>query len=292
MSLQVEEGEIFGLLGPNGAGKTTLMEIVAGLRTPTSGSVRVFGIDVLEEGREASKLIGFSPQETMLYGDLTGWENLRFVASLYGMEGREFRRRVEELADILGVKDLLRKRVSKLSGGQRRRLSLIASIIHSPRLLILDEPTVGLDPDARKDFWEVILRLREEGSTILLSTHYMEEADELCDRVAIMDRGRIVALGDPEELKRRYGGMAKVVVYPKMKLARRIEEALSEMGFRPSRLGDGLVVETEDPAGLTPKLISELSARGLDPERVEIRSPTLEDVFLNLTGRPLMEVME
>ncbi len=291
ISLHVDEGEIFGLLGPNGAGKTTLMEIVAGLRAPTSGSVRVFGIDILKGGREASKLIGFNPQETMLYGDLTGWENLRFVASLYGMEERDFRRRAGELADILGVRDLLGRRVGKLSGGQRRRLSLIASIIHSPRLLILDEPTVGLDPDARRDFWEVILRLREEGSTILLSTHYMEEADELCDRVAIMDRGRIVALGDPEELKRRYGGRAKVVVYPRLKLADKVEEALSGMGLEPSRTGEGLVVEADDPAELVPSLISELSVRGLGPERVEIRSPTLEDVFLNLTGRPLVEVV-
>ncbi len=292
VSFQVVEGEIFGLLGPNGSGKTTLMEIVAGIRSPTSGSVRIFGHDAFTRREEVSRLIGFNPQETMLYDDLTGWENLRFVASLYGLEGREFRERVEELSEMLGAGDLLNRRVDRLSGGQKRRISLMASVLHSPRLLILDEPTVGLDPEARRDFWEVIWRLRDEGSTILLSTHYMEEADELCDRVAVMDRGRIVAIGEPEELKRRHGGVAKVIVYPKLRLMGDVEVALGEMGLNFVRTGEGLAVETDDPAELVPDLIAFLSRRGLEPERIEIRSPTLEDVFLNLTGRPLAEVVE
>ncbi len=292
ISFHVNEREIFGLLGPNGSGKTTLMEIVAGVRAPTSGSVKVFGLDALREREKVSRLIGFNPQETMLYGDLSGWENLRFVASLYGMDMREFRERVEELSGILGTGGFLDKRVDKLSGGQRRRISLMASILHSPHLLILDEPTVGLDPEARRDFWEVIWRLRDEGSTILLSTHYMEEADELCDRVAIMDRGRIVGLGEPDELKRRYGGTAKVIVYPKLRSIGEVEGTLREMGLKVTRIGDGLAVETEEPEELIPDLITSLSSKGLEPERIEIRSPTLEDVFLNLTGRPLAEVVE
>ena len=291
VTFSVVEGEIFGLLGPNGSGKTTLMEIVAGIRSPTSGSVRVFGLDAFRRRDEVSRLIGVNPQETMLYGDLSGWENLRFVASLYGLDSREFRERVEELSEILGAREFLNKRVDKLSGGQRRRISLMASVLHSPRLLILDEPTVGLDPEARRDFWEVIWRLRDEGSTILLSTHYMEEADELCDRVAIMDRGRVVALGEPEELKRRHGGKAKVIVYPKLRLLKEVEGALREMGLEATRIGDGLAVEAVEPEELVPRLIASLSSRGLRPERIEVRSPTLEDVFLNLTGRPLAEVM-
>ncbi len=291
VTFSVVEGEIFGLLGPNGSGKTTLMEVVAGIRSPTSGSVRVFGLDAFRRREEVSRLIGFNPQETMLYGDLSGWENLRFVAALYGLDGREFRERVKELSEILGIRHFLDRRVDRLSGGQRRRISLMASVLHSPRLLILDEPTVGLDPEARRDFWDVIWRLRDEGSTILLSTHYMEEADELCDRVAIIDRGRVVALGRPEELKRRHGGTARVIVYPKLRLLEEVERVLREMGLEVTRTGDGLAVETGNPEERVPRLTAYLSSRGLRPERIEIRSPTLEDVFLNLTGRPLAEVM-
>ncbi len=289
VSFSVEEGEIFGLLGPNGAGKTTLMEIVVGVREPTFGSVRIFGIDALKGRKKASMLIGFNPQETMLYEDLTGMENLEFVASLYGMDRRTFKERVRELSELIGATDLLKRRVGKLSGGQRRRISLIASILHLPKLLILDEPTVGLDPDARRDFWDLIWKLRDMGSTILLSTHYMEEADELCDRVAIMDKGRIVAMGDPDELKRKFGGRSKVIIYPKMRYLRRIAELLSS--YSPKPVADSLVMETDSPDSLVPEIVARLAEAGLEPERVEIRSPTLEDVFLNLTGRSLREVM-
>lgn len=288
ITFHVEEGEIFGLLGPNGAGKTTLMEIIVGIREPTSGTVRVFGIDVQLNPKEVSKIVGFNPQETMLYDELTGIENLEFFASLYGLERDTFKERIEELSDMLDVRDLLRKRVGKLSGGQKRRISIIASILHMPKLLILDEPTVGLDPEARRDFWDIIWRLRDTGSTIVLSTHYMEEADELCDRVAIMDLGKIVAIDEPDNLKRMFGGSSKVIVSIKSRYLERAEEALREL--RPRKGIEGLVMETNSPESLVPKVISTLDRAGLEPERVEIRKPTLEDVFLNLTGKRLEEV--
>ena len=288
ITFHVEEGEIFGLLGPNGAGKTTLMEIIVGIREPTSGTVRVFGIDVQLNPKEVSKIVGFNPQETMLYDELTGIENLEFFASLYGLERDTFKERIEELSDMLDVRDLLRKRVGKLSGGQKRRISIIASILHMPKLLILDEPTVGLDPEARRDFWDIIWRLRDKGSTIVLSTHYMEEADELCDRVAIMDLGKIVAIDEPDNLKRMFGGSSKVIVSIKSRYLERAEEALREL--RPRKGIEGLVMETNSPESLVPKVISTLDRAGLEPERVEIRKPTLEDVFLNLTGKRLEEV--
>ena len=288
ITFHVEEGEIFSLLGPNGAGKTTLMEIIVGIREPTSGTVRVFGIDVQLNPKEVSKIVGFNPQETMLYDELTGIENLEFFASLYGLERDTFKERIEELSDMLDVRDLLRKRVGKLSGGQKRRISIIASILHMPKLLILDEPTVGLDPEARRDFWDIIWRLRDTGSTIVLSTHYMEEADELCDRVAIMDLGKIVAIDEPDNLKRMFGGSSKVIVSIKSRYLERAEEALREL--RPRKGIEGLVMETNSPESLVPKVISTLDRAGLEPERVEIRKPTLEDVFLNLTGKRLEEV--
>ena len=289
VSFEVREDEIFGLLGPNGAGKTTLMEIIAGLRDPDRGDVRVFGIDALRRSKEVARLIGFNPQETFLYPTLTARENLRFVAALYGMKGSEFRRRLTELAGMLEVEDLLDRRVDKLSGGQRRRINLLASLLHSPRLLILDEPTVGLDPDARRDFWKLILHLRDSGTTILLSTHYMEEADQLCDRVAIMDSGRIVALGTPGELKSRYGGRSKVIVHFAIRDLGRAERVMEELGA--SNIGDAFALETDDPEAEVGRITSALVERGVQPTRVELRSPTLEDVFLNLTGRRLEEVI-
>ncbi len=289
ITFHVKEGEIFGLLGPNGAGKTTLMEIIVGIREPTSGTVKVFGIDVQLSPKEASKIMGFNPQETMLYDELTGIENLEFFASLYSLDRDTFKERIEELSDMLDVRDLLRKRVGRLSGGQKRRISVIASILHMPKLLILDEPTVGLDPEARRDFWDIIWRLRDAGSTIVLSTHYMEEADELCDKVAIMDSGKIVAMDDPDSLKRMFGGSSKVIVSVKSKYLERAEEVLRELG--PRRGAEGLVMETDSPEYLVPKVISTLGRVNLEPERVEVRKPTLEDVFLNLTGKKFEEVV-
>ena len=290
VSLSVEEREIYGLLGPNGAGKTTLMEIRAGLRTPDSGEVRVLGRDVLREPREVRGLVGFNPQETLLYDSLTARENLEFVAALYSMAREEFQERLRELTDLLGMGDFLDRRVGKLSGGQKRRVSLAASLLHRPPVIILDEPTVGLDPDARRDFWDLIERLRSEGRTVLISTHYMEEADELCDRVAIIDRGRIVAVGRPEELKARHGGRSKIIVRVRR---RHVERALEILRVRSLELtSEGIVIEAEDPRTLVPDLVYDLQSVGVDPESVEIRSPTLEDVFLNLTGRRLAEVVE
>ena len=288
VSLEVLEGEVFGLLGPNGAGKTTLMEIIVGLRKPDSGEVLVLGRK--PSLRELGRLIGFVPQETMLYEDLTVYENLKFIAALYYLDKRDFEERLEELASVLGFKDIVSRRFGKLSGGQRRRVALAASLLHDPPILVLDEPTLGLDPDARREFWALILSMKEEGKTMLLSTHYMEEADELCDRVAIINEGVIVEVGRPEDLKKMYGGSSKVVVKVKIRDENVALKTLSTLGAR--RTQEGILVETEEPEELVPVLVEKLNAVGVYPEAVQIRSPTLEDVFLNLTGRRLVEVVE
>lgn len=289
VSLSVKEGEIYGLLGPNGAGKTTLMEILVGLRRQDSGNVFIMGIDVLEKPSKIRTLVGFNPQETMLYDNLTGFENLEFIASLYSITKEEFQERLEVLSDLLDLEDLLGRRTRKLSGGQRRRVSLAASLLHDPSVIILDEPTVGLSPDARREFWSFIEGLREQGKTVLLSTHYMEEADELCDRIAVMDSGKIIATGSPDELKRLHGGSAKIVIHVRMKHIAQAEKALSI--YSPIRTSEGLEVRTDRAEELVPDIIAKLQSAGVDPESVEIRSPTLEDVFLNLTGKRLREVV-
>ena len=277
VSLKVKEGEVFGLLGPNGAGKTTFMEIVVGLKRPDRGRVLIRGEKV---GKETSKLVGYSPQEPLLYSNLTGFENLEFYASLYGLSKREVRERVKELADLVS-EEVLKKVVSKMSGGQKRKVNLLVALVHRPSLLVLDEPTVGLDPDARREFWGLIRSLKEEGTTILLSTHYMEEAEELCERVAVMDSGKVVALGTPKELKERYGGAKKLIVE-----VRELEKA-SSLLENAKLVGEGLLIESDRAEELVPEVVSKLQSNGVEVRRVEIRGPTLEDVFLNLTGRRL-----
>jgi len=289
VSLTVRGGEIYGLLGPNGAGKTTLMEVIVGLRRPDSGRVILLGIDVQKNPSKIGHIVGFNPQETMLYDNLTVLENLEFIASLYSFTKEKFKDRLEILTHMLELEDLLRRRTGKLSGGQKRRASLAASLLHDPPVVVLDEPTVGLDPDARREFWGLIERMKGEGKTILLSTHYMEEADELCDRVAIMNLGKIITAGPPDELKRLHGGSAKIAIHVKMRHLTSAEKALSD--YSPVRAFEWLEVRTNKPEELVPDLIAKLHSAGIDPESVEIRSPTLEDVFLNLTGRRLVEAM-
>ncbi|MEM3442409.1 MAG: ABC transporter ATP-binding protein, partial [Candidatus Bathyarchaeia archaeon] len=212
VSFNIKENEIFGLLGPNGAGKTTLMEILCGLKSFDKGKITLFGFDIVKDSYKIRGKIGFCPQETLLYDLLSVRENLSFAASLYSLNSKTFKQRLEFLSKTLEIGEFLNKKAKELSGGMKRRANLAASIIHDPPLVILDEPTVGFDPNVKRDFWETIKLLKKLGKTILLSTHDMYEADELCDRVAIMDRGKIVAIDKPHVLKERVGGKASICV--------------------------------------------------------------------------------
>ncbi|MBX6342045.1 MAG: ATP-binding cassette domain-containing protein [Thermomicrobiaceae bacterium] len=206
VSFAIPEGEIFGLLGPNGAGKTTTIRVLATLLPPTSGVVRVAGLDVQREGARVRQLLGYVPQTLSADGSLTGYENLLIVAKLLGLPRAERRERIEEVLALMRLEDAADRLVREYSGGMVRRLEVGQAILHRPRLLILDEPTVGLDPTARRSVWETIEQLRAETDlTVLVTTHYMEEADAYCDRVAIMDHGRIAVIGTPEELKAGIG---------------------------------------------------------------------------------------
>lgn len=205
LSLQVTRGELFGLLGPNGAGKTTTINILCGLLKPTSGFASVCGYDVQKEAMKMRELIGVCIQETAVYPYLTGEENVKFFGDLYTLDGETLRDRCSMLLERLGLAGDARRRVSKYSGGMKRRLSLILALIHDPQVVFLDEPTVGMDPQSRHAVWDFIRELKKEGKTIVLTTHHMEEAEELCDRVGIIDYGKLIALGPPEELIRRGG---------------------------------------------------------------------------------------
>ena len=206
ISFRVEPGEVFGLLGPNGAGKTTTIRMLIGLLAPDSGRATVFGFDVAKQSMEIRRLSGYVPQQLSADGALTGRENVELFARLYDVPRRSRRQVVGEVLELMGVADAQNRLVSTFSGGMVRRLELAQALVNRPRLLVLDEPTIGLDPIARGDLWERVLHLRDEvGTTILLTTHYMEEADQLCDRVALLHQGRIQVIGTPQELKAAEG---------------------------------------------------------------------------------------
>lgn len=200
VSLNVPKGELFGLLGPNGAGKSTAINILCGLTKPTSGSAKVGGYDVQRETGKVKELIGVCLQETAIYPYLTGTENLELFGNLHAMDKETLKKRRDLLLESVGLTDDAKRRTAKYSGGMKRRLSLILALIHDPEIAFLDEPTVAMDPKSRRDVWDFIKGLKEDGKTIILTTHYMEEAEYLCDRVGIIDHGKLIALGSPEAL--------------------------------------------------------------------------------------------
>jgi len=287
VSFSVEKGETFGLLGPNGAGKTTLMEILCGLRKLDSGKATINGLDLTKDSRKVRAMIGFCPQETLLYDLLNVRENLAFSASLYSLDSKLFKERLEFSSRVLGVGEFLDRRVQKLSGGMKRRANLACSIIHDPPIVILDEPTVGFDPTIKREFWQMIRSLKSYGKTILLSTHDMYEADEICDRVAIMEKGKIAALDQPHILKKTIGGEPSVHVRVKGQQAKKALTVLKEY---QGKLVDGEIkITASDPWQTMSAVSNKLVSNGILTDKIEIVEPTLEDVFIKLSGRRLTE---
>jgi len=290
VSFSVEEGEIFGLLGPNGAGKTTLMEILCGLRRFDSGKVTIRGFDLIKGSLKVRALIGFCPQETLLYDLLNVRENFAFSASLYSLSSKKFKERVEFSSKFLGIEEFLNRRVQQLSGGMKRRANLAASIIQDPPIVILDEPTIGFDPNVKREFWELIKNLKGYGKTVVLSTHDMYEADEICDRVAIMDKGKIAALDKPHVLKKTIGGEPSIRIRVKDS---QTKKALSILEEYHGALRDNEVhISARNPWEIMTEVSSKLATKGVFTEKIEVVEPTLEDVFLKLTGRKLTEESE
>jgi len=287
VSFSVEDGETFGLLGPNGAGKTTLMEILCGLRRFDEGKVTVRGFDLVKDSYKVRGSIGFCPQETLLYDLLSVRENLSFSASLYSLDSKKFKERVDFSAKVLGVGEFLNRRVQQLSGGMKRRANLAASIIHDPPIVILDEPTVGFDPAIKREFWDLIRNLKSYGKTVLLSTHDMHEADEICDRVAIMERGKVAALDKPRNLKETIGGRASIHVRVNASQTKRALAILKE--FNGVLGDDEIEISANNPWETMTEVSNKLASQGVLTEKVEIVEPTLEDVFMKLSGRRLTE---
>ncbi len=280
VDLTVERGEMFALLGPNGAGKTTLFSILATLRAPTAGTARVLGRDVVTDRDAIRREMGIVFQEPAIEQRLSGRDNLFLMGLLYGLSMAAARKRAAEILDQLGIADSADRLARELSGGQRRKLELARALVTDPKILFLDEATLGLDVDARRMFWGQIRGLADAGRTVFFTTHYMEEA-EVADRIALIDSGRIVALGTPAELKARVGGG---VVTLRTDDDAKARAWLSERGFKPEPGGQAITLVHADPAAVLPDLLRNLPVR---VQRAEVHVPSLEDVFLKLTGRGL-----
>ncbi len=286
----IAEGETYGLLGPNGAGKTTTISMVCGILERDAGEVRVAGQPVDTDATEAKRSIGYVPQEIALYPDLTGRENLRFFGRLQGLGGAELGRRVGEVLDVVALADRADDRVQEYSGGMQRRANIAAGLLHSPRLLVLDEPTVGVDPQSRNAILESVEALGRHGMAVLYTTHYMEEAERLCDRVGIIDVGHIVAEGTRRELVARLGEHGHLRVAATGDLAAFAERCRTLGGVVEATAADEAVevVAVDARAALAP-VIEAAERSGAHIDGVEVVEPDLEAVFLGLTGKALRD---
>ncbi|MEO6324426.1 MAG: ATP-binding cassette domain-containing protein [Thermoanaerobaculia bacterium] len=288
LSFEVERGEVFGLLGPNGAGKTTTIAMLTGLLTPTSGTALLAGFDVVRRTREVKKRIGLVPQELALYPTISARDNLRFFGSLYGLGGRKLADAVERCLVRVGLADRGDEAIGTFSGGMKRRVNIAAGLLHEPEILFLDEPTVGVDPQSRNFILDGIEMLSRDGLTVIFSTHYMEEAERLCGRIAVVDEGRIIATGSPAELVHSLGGGTVSVSgadAPQEALLAALRR-LPDVTSAEPRDG-GVLIAARQPIRIVPAVIELFQSNGLPITALEYARPTLESVFLQLTGKRL-----
>ncbi|HMF05233.1 MAG TPA: ATP-binding cassette domain-containing protein [Acidimicrobiia bacterium] len=291
LDLSLRRGEIFGLLGPNGAGKTTTVGMLTSMVIPTDGRAVVGGVDVVAHPALAKQAIGIVPQTNTLDRSLSVWENLYFHGRFFGMSAREAKSEATRLLEKFWLTDRASAEVLALSGGMAQRLMVARAVMHRPAILFLDEPTAGLDPQSRIALWQILEELHGEGQTILLTTHYMEEADQLCDRVAIMDHGRILALETPAGLKRSVGADTIVTVSADGQLdelARLLEQRVPGV-LRATRVDSTVQLGVKGAEGVLPAVISAAEDGGFTVRDLSVTEPTLETVFINLTGKELRD---
>lgn len=290
VSLDVEEGEFFGFLGPNGAGKTTTIKTLVTLLYPTQGSVRINGYDTKVDPQAVRESIGYMAQETSIDFDLTPRENLRVACRTYGVPREERADRIEELLDLVDLRDVADKRAETFSGGMQKRLDTATVLVHRPPVVFLDEPTTGLDPEARLRVWNYFEKINEQGTTVFLTTQYLEEANELCDRLAIIQNGQITHTGTPDALKSAVGTETVTLALenPSKENRRRARNTVRQINALDAtaiqRTPNGLAIEADNARSATSELFSELSAADITIADFDIQSPTLDDVFLTLAG--------
>jgi ABC-2 type transport system ATP-binding protein len=285
VDLEVPAGTVFGLLGPNGAGKTTIVRMLTTILKPTSGRATVLGVDCAKDPEHVRSIIGLAGQFAAVDENLTGHENLRLVGRLTHLPKATVKPRADELLERFQLSHAAHRPVRTYSGGMRRRLDLAAALVHKPTVLFLDEPTTGLDPHSRNELWKVIEDLVKDGTTVLLTTQYLEEADRLAQDIAVIDNGEVIARGTPSQLKSNFGATVVEIGMPNARAAQRARKAVAGCG-QADVLVDGLTVEVKlenGPKGVT-NVVRSLDAGKLNPTRLIVREPTLDDVFLSLTG--------
>lgn len=290
VNLEISEGEIFGLLGPNGAGKTTTINMLTGLTRVDGGEINIFGKKVNGNREEVSKHIGIVPQELAIYEDLTAAENLTFFGKLYGLKGSYLKEQVDKALEFTGLSDKRKQFPKKFSGGMKRRLNIACAIVHTPKLIIMDEPTVGIDPQSRNHILASVMDLHKQGSTIIYTSHYMEEVEELCSRVAIMDQGRVIALGSKEELKELVSSEDTIVIEVSNVNFTLVDEIKKISGVKDCFPNDNVLsLQVEKNSPVIGRIVDVISAAGAEVINLSAERPTLESVFLTLTGKTLRD---
>lgn len=284
IKLNVANGGCFGLLGPNGAGKSTLMKLLTGILEPDSGTIKMLGSDSKSNKDDIIRKTGYVPQDITLFETLSARRNLIFFGEMYGLKGSELKKRVDEVLEQVGLADRAKDRLGSFSGGMKRRINIAASLLHDPELIILDEPTVGIDPQSRNHIFEMIRSLKESGKTILYSTHYMEEAETLCDDIAIMDGGRVIAEGALGDVLAKHATSAVYIEAEGLSappLVAGVSSALPD--------GRGWLLETDEPLEVIGRLAGTMGESRMSVRSLELMKPTLESVFLKLTGSTLRD---
>ena len=290
INFEIEEGEIFGLLGPNGAGKSTTINIINGLLEKDGGKVTISNFDIDKNTRDARMLIGYVPQDIAIYGELTPVDNLMFFGSLYGLKGDLLKERVKEVLELVGLTGKEKQKSATFSGGMKRRLNIACALLHKPKLLIMDEPTVGIDPQSRNNILNAVKKLNKEGMSILYTTHYMEEAENLCNRVAIIDNGVIIAQGTKEELE-GYVTESNFAVF-EIKSVNEIDKSMfnSIRGIKNIENEAGILkIETEKNIRIIKDILDLLYEKNIEVKNMRTENPSLEHVFLSLTGKKLRD---
>jgi ABC-2 type transport system ATP-binding protein len=292
ISFSIKEGEIFSLLGPNGAGKTTTISMLSTLYAPTSGDATIAGHSITKQPMDVRNAIGVVPQDLALYEDLTARENLTFWGQMYGLSGAALKTRVEEVLGQIGLVDKAKDRIKTYSGGMKRRVNIGVGLLHKPKLLFMDEPTVGIDPQSRRSILDTVKDLNKQGMTVLYTTHYMEEAEELSDRVGIIDHGELIAIGTQKELTKQVGETETLVLHisenedPQALVSafKGIKEVLEA-----NIVDHEISIITPSAADVLASVVTKANERGIKIHSVDIREPNLEAVFLHLTGRALRD---